>query len=110
LFNETNNRFDNSGDDLFEITKFAVSDVDTNYQTIKLLETGQVPDVTGKNEGCLKTTANYVQSSLTAFVFDDTPSAVEYLTDTDGDTLFVGENSIPGTTEATPAFLVKNIN
>lgn len=81
LFNKNNNRFDTAGDDLFEITKFTLSDSDTNYQTIQLLETGQVPDVTGKNEGCLKTTANYVQSNLIAFVFDNTPTNVEYSTD-----------------------------
>ena len=110
LFNESNNRFDSSGSDLFEITKFTVSDVDTNYQTIQLLETGQVPDVTGKNEGCLKTTANYVQASLVAFVFDDTPAEIEYLTDIPGGTnlnggvLFIMDDQIPSTSETPPAF------
>jgi hypothetical protein len=98
LFNKNNTRFDSSGDDLFEITKFALSDVDTNYQTIQLLESGQVPDVTGKNEGCLKTTANYVQSNLIAYVFDNTPTNVEYTTDLpDGNppTLVIGESGLP---------------
>lgn len=98
LFNKNNNRFDSSGDDLFEITKFTLSDIDTNYQTISLLESGEVPDVTGKNEGCLKTTANYVQSNLIAFTFDNTPTNVNYITDlTDGDppTLTIIESSLP---------------
>jgi len=81
LFNKNNNRFDSSGNDLFEITKFTLSDSDTNYQSIQLLESGEVPDVTGKNEGCLKTTANYVQSNLIAYVFDNTPTNVSYSTD-----------------------------
>lgn len=81
LFNKNNNRFDSAGDDLFEIKKFALSDGDTNYQTIELLESGEVPDVTGKNEGCLKTMANYVQSNLIAYIFDSTPTNVEYTTD-----------------------------
>lgn len=81
LFNKNNNRFDSAGDDLFEIKKFALSDGDTNYQTIELLESGEVPDVTGKSEGCLKTMANYVQSNLIAYVFDSTPTNVEYTTD-----------------------------
>lgn len=106
LFNETNNRFDNAGDDLFEITKFTLSDVDNNYTlpTGFLLESGEVPDITGKNEGCLKTTANYVQSNLIAFVFDDTPTDVEYSTDLNGDSLFILESDIPTTTESEPLF------
>jgi len=95
LFNKTNNRFDTFGDDLFEITKFTLSDTDTNYQTIQLLETGDVPDVTGKAEGCLKATANYVQNNLVAFVFDDTPTNVEYSTDLSGDSLLISEDSLP---------------
>jgi hypothetical protein len=81
LFNEDNSRFDTNGDDLFEITKFTLSDVDTNYQTIPLLESGEVPDVTGKSEGCLKTASNYIQTSLVAYVFDSTPTNIEYQTD-----------------------------
>lgn len=98
LFNKNNNRFDTSGDDLFEITKFTLSDGDTNYQTILLLESGDVPDVTGKNEGCLKTTANYVQTNLIAFVFDNTPTNVQYNTDLapgTPPTLDIDESAIP---------------
>jgi len=97
LFNENNNRFDGAGDDLFQITKFALSDSDTNYQLSDayLLESGDVPDVTGKAEGCLKATANYTQTSLLAYVFDDTPTNVEYSTDVDGDQLLIRESDLP---------------
>jgi len=95
LFDDNGSRFDVNGDDLFEITKFTLSDTDTNYQTILNLSTGEVPDVTGKSEGCLKTTANYVQTNLLAFVFDDTPTNVEYSTDLDGDILLIKEGDLP---------------
>lgn len=108
LFNENNNRFDANGDDLFEITKFTLSDTDTNYQTVQLLETGEVPDVTGKSEGCLKTAANYVQTNLISFIFDGSPTNVEYNTSlpSPNNTLIVSETSIPdispGETPPTP--------
>jgi len=99
LFNKDNNRFDSDGDDLFEITKFAISDVDTNYQTNQLLSTGEVPDVTGAaNNTCLKTAANYVQTNLAAFVFDNTPTNVTYSTDLNPgtpQTLLIQEASLP---------------
>ena len=95
LFDENGTRFDNLGDDLFEITKFTISDTDTNYQTVLNLATGEVPDVTGKSEGCLKTTANYVQSNLVAFIFDDTPTNVQYETDLSGDSLLIEEGGLP---------------
>jgi len=106
LFNKTNNRFDTSGDDLFEITKFTLSDGDTNYQTIELLSTGEVPDVTGKNEDCLKTTSSYVQSNLISFIFDDTPTNVEYSTDLNGEPpiLVISESALPTTSETPPPF------
>ena len=110
LFDEDGFRFDTNGNDLFEITKFTLSDTDTNYQTILLLESGDVPDVTGKSEGCLKTTANYVQHNLLAFVFDDTPTTVEYETDLDPGTpptLLIAEGSLPDTTETPPANIGK---
>lgn len=78
LFNKNNTRFDSVGDDLFEIKKFTLSDADTNYQTTQLLGTGEVPDITGKSEGCLKTAANYVQSNLVSFVFETTDSGIQY--------------------------------
>lgn len=80
LFNDNNNRFDTNGNDLFEITKFTLSDIDTNYQLpdAYYLSSGEVPDLTGESEDCLKTTSNYVQSSLLAYVYDSTPTNVEY--------------------------------
>lgn len=78
LFNKNNTRFDSVGDDLFEIRNFTLSDADTNYQTTQLLETGEVPDITGKSEGCLKTAANYIQSNLVSFTFQTTESEVQY--------------------------------
>jgi len=104
LFNKTNNRFDNNGDDLFQITKFTLSDADTNYQTTQLLSSGEVPDITGKSEDCLKTTANYVQSSLLSYVFDDTPTSVSYSTDLDSDNLLIKDADIPTTNETPPPF------
>lgn len=106
LFNQNNNRFDSNGDDLFEIKKFTLSDIDTNYQTIQLLESGEVPDITGKSEGCLKTTANYVQSNLIAYIFDDTPTNVQYNTDLVSNTLTIKEGDLPDKSagETPPAF------
>jgi hypothetical protein len=80
LFNDNNNRFDAGGDDLFEITKFTLSDIDTNYNLpdAYYLSSGEVPDLTGESEDCLKTTSNYVQSSLLAYVYDSTPTNIEY--------------------------------
>jgi len=97
LFNENNTRFDSNGNDLFEITKFTLSDTDTNYQTTQLLSSGEVPDVTGKSEGCLKTTANYIQSNLISFVFDGSPVNVEYNTSlpSPNNTLVIEESSLP---------------
>lgn len=52
-------RFDSSGDDLFQITSFILGDPDANYfvvdlDTDNILQTGTVPDVSGKNEDCIK--------------------------------------------------------
>jgi len=107
LFNKNNNRFDTNGDDLFEIKKFTLSDIDTNYQTPVLLESGDVPDVTGKSEGCLKAAANYIQSNLVAYVFDGSPINVEYSSDLPPATfgtplLSITEASLPTSTETPP--------
>ena len=109
LFNKNNERFNTNGDDLFEIKKFTLSDDDTNYQTSFLLESGDVPDITGKNEGCLKTTGNYIQSNLITYVFDGVPVNVEYSTDipsTEGTipVLPVNEGTLPSSTETPPPF------
>lgn len=52
-------RFDQSGNDLFKIETFCLGDPDSNYYAIdldasKVLQTGEIPDVSGKNEDCIK--------------------------------------------------------
>jgi len=64
LFNQGNIRFDSVGDDLLQIKYFALSDLDTNYQTGARLTSGNVPDISGKNDNCIKATADYTQTNL----------------------------------------------
>ena len=64
LFNQGNIRFDSTGNDLLEILYFTLSDTDTNYQTAARLTTGDVPDISGKNDNCIKATADYTQTNL----------------------------------------------
>ena len=64
LFNQGNVRFDAAGNDLLEILYFTLSDADTNYQTAARLVSGDVPDVSGKNDNCIKATADYTQTNL----------------------------------------------
>lgn len=70
LFNQGNIRFDSAGDDLLEIKFFTLSDVDSNYQSGARLTSGNVPDISGKNENCIKGTANYLQRSLVYQIAD----------------------------------------
>jgi hypothetical protein len=70
LFNKGNIRFDSAGNDLFEIKAFGLGDPDTNYATSERLESGDVPDITGKSEDCIKSTADYVQSKLVYYTVD----------------------------------------
>lgn len=70
LFNKNNVRFDSSGNDLFEIKTFTLSDPDSNYNTSQRLESGDIPDITGKSDSALKTTADYSQSSLLYYTVD----------------------------------------
>ena len=64
LFNQGNVRFDSAGNDLLEILYFTLSDVDTNYQTAARLVSGDVPDISGKNDNCIKATTDYTQTNL----------------------------------------------
>ena len=64
LFNQGNIRFDSAGNDLLEMLYFALSDVDTNYQTAARLVSGDVPDISGKNDNCIKATTDYTQKNL----------------------------------------------
>jgi len=70
LFNKNNIRFDSSNNDLFEIKSFTLSDPDTNYRTTARLESGDIPDITGKSDGCLKATTDYTQSTFTYYTID----------------------------------------
>ena len=64
LFNQGNLRFDAAGNDLLEVLYFTLSDSDTNYQTIARLASGDVPDISGKNDNCIKATSDYIQTNL----------------------------------------------
>lgn len=70
LFNKGNIRFDSFGNDLFEIKTFTLGDPDSNYRTTDRLDSGDVPDVTGKSEGCLKAAADTTQSALSYYTVD----------------------------------------
>lgn len=70
LFNKNNVRFDSNGNDLFEIKTFTLGDPDTNYRTTERLQSGDIPDITGKSEGCLKTTTDYFQRIFSYYTID----------------------------------------
>ncbi len=70
LFNQGNIRFDSSGNDLLAIKTFTLSDTDTNYVTAARLESGGVPDISGKSENCIKATADYYQTIFMYYVVD----------------------------------------
>lgn len=94
LFNNSNIRFDEFGDDLFEIKTFALGDPDVNYRTTASLESGEVPDISGKSEGCLKTSVDYQQKNMLFYQnFDQLVSEdVEYNTNLSDNTLNVSIN------------------
>lgn len=58
------------GSDLFEIKSFTLGDPDTNYNISARLESGDVPDISGKSEGCLKGTLDLVQSCMSYYTVD----------------------------------------
>lgn len=101
LFNKSNIRFDQFGDDLFEIKTFALGDPDVNYRTTAILTTGEIPDISGKSEGCLKTSVNYEQRNMLFFQnFDQIVSQdVEYNTNLPDNVLNIsinlGDNDLP---------------
>lgn len=70
LFNQGNIRFDSSGNDLLKIMYFTLSDGDTNYATAARLESGDVPDISGKSENCIKATADYYQTTFAYYTVD----------------------------------------
>lgn len=94
LFNNSNIRFDEFGDDLFEIKTFALGDPDVNYRTTASLASGEVPDISGKSEGCLKTSVDYQQRNMLFYQnFDQLVSQdVEYNTNLSNNALTVSIN------------------
>lgn len=107
LFNQGNIRFDSAGNDLLEILSFTLSDVDTNYQTVARLISGDVPDISGKNDDCIKATADYTQTNLLYQTVDVLVLADPlYSTDAPDDnlTLDVDNNTtFPTATDTPPA-------
>lgn len=94
LFNKNNVRFDSLGDDLFEIKTFTLGDPDTNYNTSQHLETGDIPDITGKSEGSLKATTDYVQTTFAYYTIDVLSfSNALYSTNVAGDIVVVDTNT-----------------
>ena len=70
LFNKGNVRFNSSGNDLFQVQTFTLSDPDTNYNTSALLQSGDIPDVTGKSTGPLKTSTDLTETIFTYYTID----------------------------------------
>jgi hypothetical protein len=106
LFNQGNIRFDSFGNDLLEILYFTLSDVDTNYQTAARLISGDVPDISGKNDNCIKATADYTQTNLLYQTVDVLIlSDPLYATSAPGDVLTLDTDSsttFPTATDAPP--------
>lgn len=106
LFNKNNSRFltDPTNGlmvDLLQITHFSLSDPDVNYNLTSgyNLETGDVPDVSGNNENCIKSTAITVERNLISFDGQlvtsnsvDEDIDIEYDTDQNSDTVNVNIN------------------
>lgn len=94
LFNDTNVRFDSLGNDLFRITSFTLGDPDVNYNATQVLPEGQVPDVSGKYDTCLKTALDYQQRNLLFYQNFDQLIAnnVDYATDANANILNVNVN------------------
>jgi hypothetical protein len=94
LFNQGNIRFDSSGNDLLKIESFTLSDTDTNYATAARLESGDVPDITGKSEDCIKATADYYQNIFMYYTVDVLALVdPEYSTDAPGNILLLDVDS-----------------
>lgn len=114
LFNRNNVRFDSNGNDLFEINTFALGDPDSNYTTTERLESGDVPDVTGKSEGCLKATTDYVQTVFTYFTIDSATLANPvYNTNIVGNILTINtDNTFPtnSSNDVPPTIIVPNFH
>ena len=57
--------------DLFKAVYFSMSDPDTNYNltpgTLTLMATGDIPDISGKSEGCIKGTLTGEEVNLISY-------------------------------------------
>ena len=112
LFNQENNRFltdpvTGTMIDLMQITHFSLSDPDVNYNLLDgiQLESGDVPDISGRNESCIKSTVvseekNLISldgSLITSHTTED-DIQIEYGTDARDDSLNINinvENLLP---------------
>lgn len=106
LFNQNNSRFltDSSTGaliDLMRITHFSLSDPDVNYQITGalLLESGDVPDISGRNEGCIKSTSVSQEKNLISYDGNigssnasDSNFLVDYGTNLTNDTIILNIN------------------
>lgn len=94
LFNDGNIRFDSSGDDLFEIKEFALSDSDINYNTSSIPLAGQIADISGNNSGCLNSTSKLDQSTFIVYQGTISPSSVSYGTNLPGNSLTINVSNL----------------
>lgn len=106
LFNQNNNRFltDTSTGtliDLMKITHFSLSDPDVNYKITGalLLESGDVPDISGRNEGCIKSTLVSQEKNLISYDGNigssnasNSDFLIDYGTNLTNDTLIININ------------------
>lgn len=106
LFDENNTRFvtdpsTNEVVDLFKIEYFTISDPDTNYKLTSgtLLESGDVPDISGKSEDCIKGALDFEETCLVSYdgVIDgsnnsDTNFDYEYDVDVADDIMVINTN------------------
>lgn len=112
LFNKNNVRFDSNGNDLFEVKTFTLGDPDTNYLTTQRLVSGDIPDVTGKSEGCLKSTTDYLPTTFAYFTIDSAALANPlYNTNVSNNILTINTDSafpVNGATDVPPVTTVTN--
>jgi len=106
LFNENNNRFlvdpnTNTLIDLMEITHFSLSDPDMNYKLTDgvRLESGDVPDISGRNDSCIKSASMVMEGNLISYDGDissnnssDPSIGISYETNTNDNTMSINLN------------------
>jgi hypothetical protein len=95
LFNQGNIRYDQNGNDLFQVVAFSLGDPDKNYNSNVNLTSGEVPDISGKGEGCLKGAADslqniqlYYQVNIVNF------TNVQYITNQPGNTITINSQTL----------------